>query len=473
VGTVAASRISYGWASAPSPGDNRDSSFGYYYMKNIVNDMPAGRALFNGKATPTDSWNALVMNLYGDPSVQLFRNPPAGIVVESEPNNTMGQANTAQLGDVVSGAMSQGGDVDFYKVHVEQWGTAILVDTDARSEGSPANTVITLYNSGGTDIGSNDDSGEPDTPDWRDSMLYRVVPPGWYYVKVREFSNGSGAYTLMMTSPLLISAASNVKQGSVDGIPFAHNDILAYSKLNTGEDKWAMFLDASDVGITNSLVNLSTGWVATDGSSTSIAISFGTNQVLTDYQGIPRTFKPWDWAILGLDQVGPQTQIGHIEHHAGTDHGLTTAGEKLDALSIEDYWNSPDPSIDIRFSTVGAATVPGPGLTAGKVKLADEDLFRSSLEPGWNAFRNWGAFDGSTVPGLSTEDVFAADYDPHTGDYYLTILGTGTIEGHKVAQNDIFRVTYPTGRYYWDELVWHGPDHGWNYNIDAFDYPVP
>jgi hypothetical protein len=37
-----------------------------------------------------------------------------------------------------------------------------------------------------------------------------------------------------------------------------------------------------------------------------------------------------------------------------------------------------------------------------------------------------------------------------------------------VSQKDIFVVNFPG--YTWGGYVWRGPQHGWIYNIDAFEY---
>jgi hypothetical protein len=103
-------------------------------------------------------------------------------------------------------------------------------------------------------------------------------------------------------------------------------------------------------------------------------------------------------------------------------------------------------------STVGKTT-----FASGEV-VADEDI--SNLPYGYRYF------DGSLVPGLAAEDLTAADAD--WGIYYLSILGNGMVDGLNVTQKDIFTVDWYTMRL--SGLVWHGPDHGFNYPIDAFDW---
>lgn len=65
------------------------------------------------------------------------------------------------------------------------------------------------------------------------------------------------------------------------------------------------------------------------------------------------------------------------------------------------------------------------------------------------------------------EDIF---------DYFLVLQGTAALVNPangtvvNVNQKDIVEfgeVTYP---YHSIMVRWHGPDHGWNYNIDAIEY---
>ncbi len=107
------------------------------------------------------------------------------------------------------------------------------------------------------------------------------------------------------------------------------------------------------------------------------------------------------------------------------------------------------------------------------MKLADEDIFYSGFSYNASSWYNQMEFDGSTVKGMGVEDVFAADYNVSASYMYLTILGNGKIMGHPVTQKDIFQIEWDGTWKWWNGIVWHGPDHGWNYNIDAFDYPGP
>ena len=389
---------------------------------------------------------------------------------ESEPNNTMDQAQYIQYRDVVGATFNpRTSDVDYFKFNVGMYPMKVLIDTD--NGGSEADTVVRLFKANGTEVGYNDDAPYPD------SLLYRVLTDGWYYIKVTNYQSNTCedcSYMVSLTSPLLISAhAANLGAASVEGIPFEARDILAFSSLRAdhngnAQHKWIMFLDSSDVGFSKQLVNLSTGFVNPSGVSGSVAVTFAANQTLVDYAGVTRIAKPWDWVSFDLSQVGTNSAITAIQVIPGTRHGLSTASEKPDAFILEDeVYLDEDAEIELLqawFSTVGAGAVPQRG--GGTLRFADEDLFISEFGND-GQWRNYLESDGSLVTGMANEDIVAADYHRLYGMYYLTIQGNGTILNHPVSQKDIFTIDYNYN--WWGSTFWHGPDYGWNYNIDAFD----
>lgn len=404
-------------------------------------------------------------------------------ILESEPNNTKGTAKDVFLNDpgrVISGGLYNG-DEDWYKFYVSTTSTGVLINTDAQMDGQNTDTVVELYDSSGSTVPmlTNDDMASG----MYDSLLFTVLKVGWYYVRVFDHPAGGNctancAYEIIITRPLLISAAAaGLGTANVEGIPFRSEDVLALLFLandfaNQPQHKWFMFLDGSDVGITKAVVNLGLGWVHDDGKG-SLSLAFGANQVWRDWQGINRTFKPWDWAQIGLAQVGTNSrlwtnELGYptVEYHAGAEHGLTTAAEKPDGFDLQpEYGSNPAWKANVFLSTVGAASVPKSG--GGILKTADEDLFLSKTWQGNTAgWQNTMAFDGSTVTGLAAEDIFAADYGPSRDRMFLVILGTGKIMNHPVTQKDIFWLDKIGNVWYWGGM-YHLPDYGWNYNLDA------
>ena len=114
---------------------------------------------------------------------------------EIEPNNTLGQANALALGGYVTAAIGSSSDVDMFRVRIPQRGTYTF-ETSAVNGACgfalEANTVLTLRDSTGTLVASNDDIAAAALNYC--SRISVPLEPGTYSATV---SGGSlGRYTL-------------------------------------------------------------------------------------------------------------------------------------------------------------------------------------------------------------------------------------------------------------------------------------
>ena len=400
---------------------------------------------------------------------------------ETQYNDTLATAESKYLcGDgyyfncVLGGTINGPGDVDYWGLEV---GTdyvthfPVLLDIDARSFNSPLDAVICLYADDGVLVGCNDDT------DTYDSMLYFNFEKGrTYYLRVTDWGGRGGSdfkYQLYASTPLLISATTS---GTVAGIRFQPGDVLAYSCADGLGDplyfgchawkweKWVMFLDLSDLQVAGNLSNLAAGWRNSD----LLFLGFAGNVTLP---GVAGPVTPWEVVTFNPTQIGPATAGSFARWWSVKDHGLTTAGAKIDALD----WPTWQGITRMYLSTAGAVNSTYPN----EIVLADEDVGLYTW-PGigggyWERF-----FDGNGVDGLAVEDVVAMDL-AEKGSYdswmMLVIQGSGVVGENRlrVTQKDIFlvgRMHGPPDSPWNAELFWHGPAHGWNYNIDAIDFPV-
>jgi hypothetical protein len=373
----------------------------------------------------------------------------------------------------MGGRMNQGGDVDWYVMQGEIKGSYYLIDIEAQSMGAPVDSYICLYNYDGVELACNDDT------DTLDSMLfYNIEIEEYYYLMVMNLNgNGGNAYKyqVLISSPLLISAAAGgLGTGNVAGIPFQSGDILAWSNFGAGQEKWVMLFDLSDLNVKGNVVNLAAG----SQNSDTLLLGFAANASLP---GITGTVTPWEVVAFDPWRIGPTTRGTFLRWWNGKQQGLTLSAEKPDAI---DY--------PLRVSTTGTAKVPGGGVT---LKLFDEDVGL------WNGSNGQWAldFDGSKAEwGIGAKDVIAQSHTsyywywggslaitpdmPNGGgadEYYLVLQGTASLVNPgsgqviNVNQKDIIEfgsVDYPA---YWISVKWHGPDHGWNYNIDAIELSRP
>ncbi len=357
--------------------------------------------------------------------VAAAQDAPAASVTESEPNNSFATADFIDVyeSDVMSGKINPANDQDYFHVIPDEEDSRFdwVIDIDTDSAASPLDTVICVFDHDRVEVACNDDS------DGVDSLLFVTFSewPTDFYIQVREYhypNEGGDAYSykLSVYQPRFVSAATN---GTINGVAFQAADILVY---NPTRDKWSLFFDASDKDIT---ANTSSIEVDPGGA----ALVFAKNQVITDVNGNRYTATPYDVVQFTAEQWGENT-YGYFEPALlldGSTVGLTTSGEKIDALAR--WW--PDGSLLI--STTGGASVPA--TTGGALKGADEDLLEFHPASG-----KWSKdFDGSNVPGLAVEDVYAAYEDLF--HYDIVILGSGRVAGIPLTQKDILMVEWGYG----------------------------
>lgn len=251
-----------------------------------------------------------------------------------------------------------------------------------------------------------------------------------------------GAYEAAAGAPPAAGAfyISTAKAGTMGGVGFAPADIIKFDPANG----WSMYFDGSDVGITK---NVAAFEIQNDGS---ILLSLQAPQ-----------------SVVGVGTVAPQDVLRFVPTATGNNTtgtfqmwvdgstvGLSTSGEKIDALGL-----TGDGRIVI--STSGAASVP---VSGGTLKSQDEDA------AGFN--RNtaaWTAFlDGTAIAGLAAEDVNALWVNTTTGDIYISIVGAFNLGGVSGDGQDIVKLT-PSGGSYTPSLHWDGSAAGFPTTIDGLE----
>jgi uncharacterized protein YjiK len=234
-------------------------------------------------------------------------------------------------------------------------------------------------------------------------------------------SQGSAVLTIVdndvAPSPaaLYVSTSGN---GTVGGVPFADEDILAF---NQSTNTWSTYFDGSDVGLSS--FNVRDFHVNSDGS---ILFSLNTATTLPGAGSIDGS----DIVKFTPTSTGTNTAGAFSLYFDGSDVGLDTSGEKLDAIAI-----APDGKIII--STEATPTVPGVS------SAADEDLLAfTATSLGDTTVGTWTLyFDGSDV-GLtdSVEDVDGVWID-NTGKLFLTTEGAFNVPGATGNGSDVFTFT--------------------------------
>jgi len=260
-------------------------------------------------------------------------------------------------------------------------------------------------------------------------------------------------------NPSLLHLSSS-SSGSVGGVSFADADILTYD-LTTGV--WSLYFDGSDVGVS---VDVDAFFLDSDGS---ILLSVGTDFSITGYGAVDDA----DVLRFTPTQLGPTTAGSFTMVLDGSDVGLDTLGEDIDALG-----RSADGRLFV--STANTWSVPGLSGSAADLLLFTAASLGDVTTGAWSLY-----FDGSDVglgDGANTyyENVDAAWLDAATGDLYLATNGDFTTgAGFGGDPDDIVYCAAATlgeaTSCTW-HFHWNGAEHGFGgENLDglAFSGAIP
>ena len=310
------------------------------------------------KVTPSDV-------SFGDPDIDYRRVLllPGG----DEPNNTLATATDVPFGPVLAVNHDYLCDTDWYRFQGRAGDVLARMNTDVVTEN------VFLYAADGSYLNAH------------------VLPAdGTYYLKVLGHAGDKwdewcyeGLVEYPFGEALWVSTA-------VDGLGGAANkrgDILT---RKNGAGQWQIVFDASDVGITknvNAFERLPNG---------SILMSLAAAQ---NVAGLGKV-QPQDIIRFNPTSLG-DTTAGMFEWFLdGSDVGLGTGGEKIDAISMQAGIEHP-----LRISITGTGSVPR--ASGGVLRVADEDVINFvGAAYGANSAGAWRMYlDGSNVPGMAAEDV--------------------------------------------------------------------
>ncbi len=181
---------------------------------------------------------------------------------ETEPNDSVEQAEPVLLPVVVNGRMDRPGDRDVFRFHGKA-GQTVVAEVYARRLNSPLDSLIALLDQRGRVLATNDDSEDPAAglvTHHADSRLQvRLPADGTYYLALVDAQNGGGpefAYRLRLSGPQpdfeLRVVPSSVNARAGDSVP-----ITVYALRRDGFDG-DIFLELDGP---NPNVRLDAGWI--------------------------------------------------------------------------------------------------------------------------------------------------------------------------------------------------------------------
>jgi len=298
---------------------------------------------------------------------------------------------------------------------------------------------------------------------WGDYTGMTIDPDGRTFWYLGEYSAGGdvngrwATYIRALTYPDCsggppaepILDLSPRRGGKVGNLSFQPGDILHYEA-----GAWSMLFDASDVGITKNTAAFYRE--ARPGEPDLLYLSLAGGQNVPGVGAVT----PADVIKFTPTQLGADTQGTFSLFFDGSDVGLTTTAERIDALGMD--------GPRLLISTVGSGSVPLPG--SGKLAFADEDVIAfTPTSTGATTLGAWAAFfDGSAaVPGLGPEDVSGFWDDPNTDDLYISVVDAYNLGGVRGDGNDVLKLS-PSGSGYTVTRFWDGNSAGLSVMLDAF-----
>lgn len=196
------------------------------------------------------------------------------------------------------------------------------------------------------------------------------------------------------------------------GVVADRNDVVFFD----GTD-FSLFFDGSDVGLDVLTIDALTVLNANE-----MLLSFSGSGTIP---GISGTVDDSDIVKFTATQLGDVTSGTFTYYFDGSDVGLTTSDEDVDALTILANGH-------LLISTKGLFDVPG---VAGD----EEDLIEFAPDSlGANTSGTWSMyFDGSDLTGFADEDVYGVSVYPN-GDIYLSTSGSFSVSGLSGKDEDVF-----------------------------------
>mgnify|MGYP001248640969 CR=1 FL=1 len=293
---------------------------------------------------------------------------------------------------------------------------------------------------------------------------------GSYFLKLSmdqscEWAPYSYEVTLRtLTRPLYLSLN---KGGAIRGVQFTAGDVLRYWP---DSGRLEMFVDMSDLGLKGNLTaldRLEVGygyhcWYGDLSYGGGFILGFGANYALPGFGTVP----PHDLIGFTPYSTGADTS-GRLDFiFDGSDAGLTTTGERIDAVAAvcHDWprWF---------LSTTGRAKVPG-------AVFENEDLPWFNLDSqGFNTSGSWWPYFDGSLYGLAPVNITGADLD---ADYtlgadmiWLSFNQSVTFDGVKYEPGDIaacFDLWGEDDRCEWTAKYFDASDAGFGgFMIDAFE----
>ena len=319
--------------------------------------------------------------------------------------DTRATATTVTSGTEVTGNINPGTDEDYFSIVAPGPGTLTATTT------GELNTRGTLYDSDGTQLATDDDSGE----DTNFDLSHSITAAGTYYVRVTSSGTATGSYSLTVT--FAPDNHSNTRAGATS----ATSGTAVTGQINPGTDVDYFSIAVSGAGI---LTASTTGIADTIGT---LYNSSGTQLATDDDSGTGRNFN------VSHSIAAAGTYYVRVTSF-GTDGFLSTGMYTLTVTFLTDHGNNRASATPV---TSGAAV-------AGNINPGtDQDYFAIQVtRAGTLTATTTGTTDtigtlyNSSGTQLATDDDSGEGMNfniSHSitaaGTYYVRVVSSGSTTG--------------------------------------------
>ena len=342
----------------------------------------------------------------------------------SEYGNAFTSATPITSGTAISGNIDPGTNADYFSIQLAEGGML-----RAKTTGG-LDTVGTIYNSGETQVATDDNSGT----DMNFDVSYSVTSAGTYYIRVE--GSATGRYTLTVT---FITDDHGNERASATSVT---SGTAAVGNIETGDDEDYFSIQVPDTNDLTTLTATTTGNVDTVGY---LYDSRGNQLATDDNGGMDMNFSVSAQVItsgtyyIRVVSKGSATGMYSLTVTAAAgDHGNTRASAtqatpgtaisgNIDPGTDEDYFSvQVTPMNDrtiLRAVTSGTTDTVGYLYDSGGNQLATDDNGGAGMN-----------FDVSTqVVTAGTYYIRVVSEGSATGRYRLTVTSTSSEYGNTIA----------------------------------------
>jgi len=360
-------------------------------------------------------------------------------VLESEPNDTLGQAELLMSGQVVEGTLSSGSDGDYYRVHIG--GNEMSFEICADRIGSGFDPRIRIYDSAGVELSYSPISSLPakgvqNSNDERWFPSWSLVDPGDYYLKVESTDgilSGNGKYQF---SVLAAALGCQCGYDQVVAIHPEDPDIMYFGGVRLfrtvdGGHTWSQIQDHGDP-------NPSSNWIHPDIHAVAISTRDPNFMLWGTDGGVFATQDAGDlWVSLNTNLAITQFYQGISQHPSDPDFILGGTQDNSVQRYRGNAWEEPR-----GFTGDAGYTAIDPTDTTQKIWYgsAQKMHLKKTVDDGLHAF--------SIITGLDIEDVaFVSPFvmDPNDSGTLLAAGGRQIGEDPNNFEHYVYRYSSSSG----------------------------